>query len=301
MPRHTIKFKNNFEDTLLGYAWTCAEPKANVMIFTGMQETAIRYDEFAKFLNENGFDVYCLDHYGQGLNVKEGEIPGKWPISGFSKMSKTFGDLAYKLEATSLPTYVFAHSMGSFIAQDYIQRYHDKITKVVLCGSDYASPSKMSMAYHLAKLLAPKKRRDFMNKKLAKLVTGSFAKSVQGARTSFDWLSHNDKNIDEYIADPLCGFVATGGFYLEFLKGMRRIAKKRFLKKIDKDISILVIAGAEDPVGHLGKGPVKLANKYFDLGIQDVTLKIYKHMRHELLNEIGNEEVYKDVLEFFNK
>ena len=301
MSRNVIKVKNPFGDTIYGYAWTCGKPKANILIFTGMQETAIRYDEFAKFLNEHHYDVYCLDHYGQGLNINKDENYGIWPKSGFSKMVKTFGELANQLSETGLDNYVFGHSMGSFMVQEYIQRYNRYVGKAIICGTDYSSPCKMRLAYCLARFLTPNRKRDFTSKKLAKLVTGPFAKAVKNRRTDFDWLSYNKENVDKYIADPLCGFTATGGFYTEFIKGAARPCQKRYMKKIHKTIHLFLIAGAEDPVGHMGKGPTKLANAYKKLGVRDVQLKIYPNMRHEILNENGRKHVYQDVVEFLDK
>lgn len=301
MARNVIKVKNPFGDTLYGYSWTCSKPKANILIFTGMQEAAIRYDDFANFLNANHYDVYCLDHYGQGLNINKGENYGIWPTSGFSKTVKSFGQLALELSATGLDNYVFGHSMGSFMVQEYIQRYNRYVGKAIICGSDFASPALMSFAYGISKIITPKRKYDFASKFLANIVTGAFAKAVPNRRTDFDWLSYNQENVDKYIADPLCGFTATGGFYREFLKGMRRICKKRFMKRVHKTIHLLVIAGEEDPVGHMGKGPTKLANRYKELGVRDVNLKLYPKMRHEILNETDHMKVYKDVLEFLDK
>ena len=301
MAKQLIKITNDFNDTLYGFAWLSTSPKANVIIFTGMQETAERYDDFALFLNKNNFDVYCIDHYGQGLNIKDFDVPGVWPTSGFSKSVKTFGELDFKLIRTGLPVYIFAHSMGSFMAQEYLQRFHDRANKVILCGSDYASPFLMSFAYRLAKHLVPHNKSDLPNKTLANLVTGSFSKAVKDSKTEFDWLSYNEENVKKYIADPKCGFVATGGFYREFLKGMRRLSKKKFISKIRKTSSIFIIAGEEDPVGHNGKGPKKLFKMYKRLGIEDVTLKLYPNMRHEILNELNNDIVYQDILNFLNK
>ena len=62
------------------------KPLANVIIMTGMEETSRRYDEFAKFLNKEGFDVYCIDSFGQGENVlPDMSNLGVWPKSGFRK------------------------------------------------------------------------------------------------------------------------------------------------------------------------------------------------------------------------
>jgi len=301
MAKQLIKLQNRHDEILFGYAWNCKQPKANIMIFTGMQETAERYDDFARYLNSNDFDVYCIDHYGQGLNIKDGDVRGIWPKNGFSRSVKTFAELDEKLQKTGLPIYIFAHSMGSFMAQDYMQRFPNKSDKVILCGTDYANPLIMGFAHTLASVMVNKDKRDLPNEKLAKLVTGSFAKKIKNRRTDFDWLSHNKENVDKYIKDPKCGFIATGGFYKDFLKGMKMIGKKKYLSKVHKGTSVLIIAGEEDPVGHMGKGPKKLYKKYISLGLRDVTLKLYKNMRHEILNETNNKIVYKEIVDFYNK
>ena len=49
-----ISFKNRFNDVLFGNSWEIENPKNIVLIVTGMAEHSARYDDFAKFLNENG-------------------------------------------------------------------------------------------------------------------------------------------------------------------------------------------------------------------------------------------------------
>ena len=81
------EFKNRYGDVRRGVCWEITKPKANIMIFEGMEEHVTRYDDFAKFLNQNGYNVYALDTYGQGENVKEDlSDAGFWPEDGFAKM-----------------------------------------------------------------------------------------------------------------------------------------------------------------------------------------------------------------------
>lgn len=289
----------------LGYAWTIAKPKANIIIITGMVETALRYDDFAKFLNKNGYNVYCFDHYGQGLNAGEKEegYPQKGivPKSFFSKSVKDVDELVSKLRGSLLPTYIFAHSMGSFMLQDYIQRYTAHINKVVICGSNGPNAKlAYSFGYALTRLLTTKKSKDQPGVFFDKIIFGSYNKKIKNPKTKFDWLSVNEENVQKYIDDDLCGFVPSKAFYKEFLKGDRRLYKKKFLKKIRKDMSIFIIGGTDDPVGAYGKGLVKLEKMYKKLKIEDVRLKLYKGLRHEILNE-GVQEVYDDVLAFLNE
>lgn len=287
-------------EVLKGYAWTIKEPKANVVIITGMLEHSLRYANFAEELNKHGYDVYCLDQYGQGENVSAPEEYGVWPVSGFSKSVKNCDELVSKLRVSCRPIYIFGHSMGSFMVQDYIQRYTEHVNKVVICGS-CGKQGAAGIGYFLSRMIVHKKNRDKKSPFLAKLLLGSSNKRIKNPESSNDWLSYNRENVKKYDADPKCGGIASGGFYREFLKGLNRLYKRKFLKKIRADISILLVSGEEDPVGHYGAGVKKLFHMYKKLGVKDVRMKLYPHMRHEILNEDNNKEVYADIIAFLDE
>ena len=67
-----------------------------------------------------------------------------------------------------------------------------------------------------------------------------------------------------------------------------------------KDISILQIAGAEDPVGNYGVGVRKVTKLLKDAGIKDVTEYIDETGRHELHNEINKTEIMKKVVNWLD-
>lgn len=302
MSKRMISIKTVNNDVLSGYAWEVDEPKGCLFIATGMEEYAGRYDSFANFFNEAGYNVFCIDYYGQGLNVKDEKELGCVPASSFSKFVRVLDDLVKKYSIKGLPVIVFGHSMGSFIVQDYIQRYANHAHKAIICGSD-GDNNKLAynFGYALARMVCKFRGENRKGKFLKSLAIGSFAKSVKHRKTDCDWLSYNEDNVNKYIADPMCGMGSSNGFYKELLKGNHRLYKSKFLNKINKDLKILVTAGEEDPVGHKGKGPRRLEKMYKELGVKDVTLKLYPHMRHEIHNETGREEVLKDFLAFIEK
>lgn len=297
--RNIISLKTKSGDELFGYAWTVKEPKENVIIVTGMEEYALRYDGFAKFLNDHGYNVYCIDQYGQGLNGENGKL-GLAPRSFFSKSVKNIDEIVSTCRQSLLPTTLLAHSMGSFMVQDYIQRFTEHINRVVICGSNGPNAA-LSYKFGKALITFAGHNRDKKSKLMNSVIFGTYARSVKNHKTEFDWLSANEENVQKYIADPLCGYMSSNGFYYEFLKGCNRLYKNKFLKKIRKDMHILIIAGCDDPVGAKGKGPTKLAKMYQKLGIEDVTLKLYEGMRHEILNEVDNKIVYNDILTFLDR
>lgn len=288
-------------DKLYGLSWHTENSVANVIIMEGMEEHSSRYDEFAQYLNKEGFNVYCIDTYGQGENVlPDHSNLGIWPTSGFRKQVQAVDALVEKLRISCRPTFIFSHSMGSFMCQDYIQRYTEHVSKVVLCGSGAKNPA-VPVGYQLARLIVNKKNRNKKAGLLNKLMFGNFNKRIKNPRTPFDWLSVNQENVDKYIADPLCGFGPTNGFCYEFVKGMNRLHKKKFLRKIRKDLDIFIISGSDDPVTGYAKSVGKLQQMYLKLGVKNVQTKVYQGLRHEILNEDSREEVYKDVVRFFKE
>ncbi len=286
---------------LNGLCWPLENSVANVVLVTGMVEASYRYDEFAHFLSEHNFGVYCIDHYGQGLNVKKEEDMGVWPKDGFAKAVEMVKIEVEDVSKLGKPVYLFGHSMGSFVTQEFIQKHSRLIKKAVICGSCGkqfitkigAIAANVSCLFH---------NRDHHRAKfINSLSFGGYNKKIKNPRTSADWLSHNKESIDDYLADPNCTFIPTGGFYKEFMKGLNRIHKKRYVQQIRLDLPIYLIAGDEDPVGQYGKGVERLYEMYKKCGLQDVRITLYKGMRHEILNETERSKVYEDVLKFFQE
>ena len=125
---------------------------------------------------------------------------------------------------------------------------------------------------------------------------GGFGKAIPDARTNLDWLSRNRKNVDDYIADPSCGFMFSVGAYHEVAVLTSEVNDPACAAGVPHDLPLLYVSGAEDPVGDSGVGVEKAAALARGAGSADVTVRLYPHMRHEILNETGREQVFADVL-----
>lgn len=284
-----------------GFCWPIPQPIANIVIVTGMAEGSYRYDDFAHFLNENQYSVYCIDHYGQGMNTEKPEDMGVWPKNGFREAVEMVHAEVLEVRKLGKPVYLLGHSMGSFVTQEFIQLYGDLIDQVVICGScgkRFATHAGGFVA-DITCLFHP--RDTHKAKAMHSLTFGTYNKKIKNPRTSSDWLSHNEESIDAYLADFRCNYIPTGGFYKEFMKGLNRIHKRTAVQKVRKDLPILLIAGEADPVGLYGKGVRRLHQMYQKAGIQNLQIHLYPDFRHEILNEIGKEKVYDDVVRFFQK
>ncbi|MEG1310815.1 MAG: alpha/beta hydrolase, partial [Romboutsia sp.] len=88
----------------------------------------------------------------------------------------------------------------------------------------------------------------------------------------------------------------TTGFFYDFIQGLKEVEDRKNLKKIPLDLPIYIMSGDKDPIGKNGKGVLKLRDRYIDLGVKDISCKLYKDGRHEMLNEINKDEVIKNIL-----
>ena len=287
-----------------GCRWTPNGPvEAVVQIIHGIAERVERYDEFAQYLNERGILVVAEDHMGHGQSVEEdgtlGFFEGGW--------NAAVDDSYHLLETTRAefpeqPYLLFGHSMGSFMTRSLLIRYPDSgITHAVICGTGWISAPMLSVGLSVARSTAKRIGEKTPSEKLHKLVFGGYNKRVEHPRTEFDWLSRDCRIVDEYIADPLCGFMETSGLLRDMLGGMAFNQKKSNLERMDKELPVLFIAGGDDPVGNYGSGVRQCAQSFRDSGMKKVECRIFPLGRHEILNEINREEIYDTVYHWFKK
>lgn len=280
------------------YVWDDVKnPKAVVQIFHGMAEHAGRYEEFAKKLNSKGYIVVADDHRGHGKTAGSVENLGKY--DGSNIFYDTMQDEIYisdlLREEYKLPLFIFGHSYGSFIAQGYIE-LAKPVSGVVLCGSAcMKGRPDIFLGRKIAKFIMKRKGPDTPANIIAKMSFGSYDKKVKTG----SWLNTDEEEVKKYYADEYCGKTLSAKFYYNFFKALPRIYIKKNLKKIQKDLPMLIISGKQDPVGDMGKSVTKLFKLYNHLEL-DVRMRLYENARHEILNEPIKKEVYNSVLTFLD-
>ncbi|RKJ39947.1 alpha/beta hydrolase [Acutalibacter sp. 1XD8-33] len=277
-------------------SWTSSGPvNAVLMIAHGMAEHSGRYDHFARFLAENGFAVYMNDHAGHGRSAQiKGHFADKDGWECVVRDLHSLMDQAKK-EFPGLPLFLMGHSMGSFLARSYLIRYGEELSGCVLCGTMGKNPGVApgkALAVFQAKMMGPRST----GKKLNTLATASYNSRIENPVNASAWLSRDEKVCRAFEADPLSNFPFTAAGYRDLFTGLSEISSPQWAQKAPKGLPVFLIAGDQDPVGNYGAGPQEVAGWLRDAGIQDVQLKLYPGMRHEVLNEIGKEEAYQDVL-----
>lgn len=296
---YSIPSKSGIAD-IFARCWIPADgAKAIFQIVHGMAEHGERYEDFAAYLCSKGFAVLINDHVGHGRSVKSdndlgyfGENDG-W--DSFVEDARSLTELIAK-EMPGLPIVFFGHSMGSFVAREYIRRYgkDERIKATIFCGSSGKNPASavaIKLANGIAKVKGSRYKSNFINK----IAFGTYNNRIPNARTPFDWLSTDNALVDRYIADKYCGFLFTAVGYRDLFTILDRVSGKKWYNEMYNKTPILLTAGEEDPVGLYGKGIRQIYNDLKLAGKEEVDIKLYPGMRHEILNEIGKEQVYEDI------
>ncbi|MFR1519014.1 MAG: alpha/beta fold hydrolase [Clostridia bacterium] len=272
--------------------------KAVVQIVHGMCEHKERYDFFAGKLTENGYDVVISDLRGHGLSVGEDGLLGYF---GKKDGPETLIEDQFAVNKfikdrfPQQPVYLFAHSMGSLIARNYLPKYDSTIEKLILSGAPcYRRGCGFACALSKAAVL-------FSGAENCNQLIKSFAPGGGKGDLPNAWLSYNKQNVKEYNEDKMCGFPFTNAGYLTLYELDRRLHDFKRNGARHPMLDILFLAGEDDPVTGGRKGLQDSADSLRKAGYRNVAMKTYAHMRHEILKEAECELVIRDAISFFDR
>lgn len=296
MNRESFLFKGANEQDVFTWYWSVPDkPRGVLQVIHGMAEHAGRYSEFAEYLNEKGFEVYASDLRGHG---RTGELNGnlchldKDGFNGIVEDQKILSDIIIN-KRTGIPLFILGHSFGSFVLQEYMKRYGNDISGVILSGSCKMDGPEVKAGMVIAMLSLPFGGRR-PNKLIKKLSFGRYNQKIDKPGSEFSWLSRDNVQVRKYDDDCFCGNVMSTSFYYCFFKGLVRLYRGEDAGRINIKLPVAILSGASDPVGKYGKGVKKLYEWYKNNGMADTRLKLYEDARHEIINEINRREVYGD-------
>ena len=276
------------------------EPKAVFQIAHGVSEYIERYDEFACFLAGNGYIVCGNDHLGHGKSVDSLDDLGfTAEEDGDNRMIEDMHILYTIMHKRypTLPYYLFGHSMGSFCARVYATSFWNELSGLILCGTGEL-PSAAVVLEEPVRFLCKKlgARASVPAALLDKVQT----LMVRDAKTSKDWLSRNEENVQNYINDPLCGADFKMSLIRDLISLTNSACTDEWASLIPPTLPILLISGAKDPVGLNGKGVINVCDNLEDAG-HTPTCYLYPGDRHEILFEDDREKIFGDILTWLEK
>lgn len=282
----------------------CFRPRGVVQLIHGMAEHIDRYDDFARFLAEEGYLVAGHDHIGHGDTAgtpeRRGVIDAEGGADAMIEDVEHLRLLVSQQVASGTPYFIFGHSMGSLVLRSYLPRYGRGLAGAVICGTANEATAVSRAGNLAARAVAAVRGDGYRSGLLHALADGAYSRAIKDARTPFDWLSRDPAVADAFMADDASGFMFGAGAYATLTELAYRAACSATLAATPHEVPLLYVAGDADPVGKCGRAVAAAAEAMEAAGAEDLTLRLFSGMRHEILNELGKQEVYEYILNWIS-
>lgn len=283
--------------TLDLYLTEADKPRGIVQINHGLAEHAARYARFSRFLADHGFTTYAHDHRGHGHTAAPDAPPRAFAARDGAE--KVLADVKAVHEHIAgrhpdLPVIIFGHSMGGLIALNYVLRSPHDLAGAAIWNANFTAGLPLRALQAMLMVERFRLGSDVPSHKAPQLTFQAWAKKVPNRRTEFDWLSRDEAEVDAYIADPLCGWDASVGLWLDLLGFVFHGADDANFRDVPRDLPFNLVGGEKDPATVGGKAVTALAMRMRRMGFSNLETTIYAETRHESLNEINREEVMAD-------
>ena len=269
------------------YIWSPeGEAKLLLQITHGMTEHMERYEKLAERLAEHGIVTAGFDLPGHGRN------PGKPDCASFGKQGweETLADMhafsgLLKERFPELPLVILGFSLGSFLVREYLAGAADHLAGAVIMGTGTQPFVVLSMIKKVVEGQIKKEGFNHTTPLVRKLSFGTYNQKFAPNRTDFDWLCADNEELEVYMTDPRRRENISSGLFWQLLDSMQRTGKPELCGRYPKDLPILLLSGADDPVGDAGKGVQAVAALFWKAGLTHVQIELIPHARHDLLHE----------------
>ena len=242
------------------------KPRAVIVICHGVNSHGGQYVWAAEQFAAKGFAVYALDLRGRGKS--EGRRYYVDSIAGY--VSDVAGTVKIAKERhTGLPLFLLGHSAGGVVSCTYALDHQAELAGLICESFAFKVPAP-DFALGIIKVLS------------------GFAPNLRVLRLKNEDFSRDPKAVAALNSDPLTpNEVQPARTVAALVRANERL--KREFPSIT--LPVFILHGTAD------KATVPSGSQFFHdtAGSKDKTLKLYPGHVHDLLNDIGREEVVQDI------
>jgi alpha-beta hydrolase superfamily lysophospholipase len=277
------------------------EVKGLFHVVHGMTEHMARYDKFLTDMAKQGYVSFGYNHLGHKDTADDSELGYIAKENGWEllvKDVKVFSDaVREKFGNAELPLYLMGHSMGSFVVRLAAERVASP-DKLIVMGTGGPNPAA-GVGLALIEVIKRIKGERHFSKLIDGIAFGSYNEKFGGGSESdpSPWLTNDDEIRKIYYADKYCTFKFSVSAMGDLIRLIKYSNDDAWFKNISAELPILLVSGEDDPVGDYGKGVLEVESRLKKNG-KNVTCKLYRGARHEILNDFTYQETLDDILEF---
>ena len=281
-------------------------PRGLFHVVHGMAEHIGRYDFFMRRMAEDGYLCFGYDHLGHGHTANgASELGYIAPKNGWRHLAedvRRFSDAVKSAYRITAPYILMGHSMGSFVVRVAAAEYV-RPDKLIIMGTGGPNPASGAGLAAIGLTRAVRGGR-YVSPTIDRMTFGSFnsrfSDRTQDAGDAHLWLTKDADVRRAYDADPLCNFRFTLAAMQDLVRLNRRCNRPAWYRALPAALPVLLVSGADDPVGDYGCGVRTVYDRLLEAGV-DVRIKLYENCRHEILNDTCRDEVIADIERFCDR
>lgn len=265
----------------------------------GMCEHRLRYTKTMEIFSKHGFICAITDIKGHGENILTTDDLGYFGHEGYKGLVEDVHEytMYLKREFPGLPLVLLGHSMGSLIVRTYLKKYSKEIDGLIVSGSPAYNPAA-PLGKALIKFISMFHDWRYRSSLVENMVTGPFEKPFAKEGILNAWLTRDRHIVEEFNSDPLCGFTFTLNGYNTLMNLIEQTYSKQGWTSKNPTLPVMFISGEKDPCTKNPKTFKKTVSNFKKCGYPNTYYKMYDDMRHELFNELNNDEVFEDIIKF---
>jgi lysophospholipase len=276
MPRHDEGFFSAKDKLQLFWVSDLPDgpPRAHLALVHGYGDHSGRYRPLIDALVADGYAVHSFDYRGHGRAGGRRGHADRWPL--FVDDLEVFW-ARVRRAAGGEKTFLFAHSHGGLMALHWLTRDVQGLSGLVLS------------APYLRLALTPPALKVVAARLVGPLLPWLPIKSGLKAAD----LTRDEAIQASTLADPLYLDIATPGWFVESSRAqVQALATGPALQ-----VPLLMLCGEKD-----GVASTVASRAFFEsVASADKTYKEYVGMRHEPMNEVGRDEVFRDISGWISK
>ena len=280
------------------------EVKGILQFAPGMCDYGDRYEELFRELIDCGYIAAYADHLGHGRSLGDMDDLGFFAArDGYRKVTEDFAKF-YDILDEKFPEerhYIMGHSMGSFVVRYFMSVYRKaNLGGAIMMGT--AGPNPLAgVGIVVAAAIALVRGGYYRSTLLEKMAFGSFNKRIEDPVSLWDWLSRDDDAAYNFDTDELRNETFTAAGFKDVFSLLRIVNTVPLIEDTPKELPLLLISGAEDPLGNYGRGIQKLEDTFSSLGFRDVESVLFPEARHELCHELNRLEVFDAIIHWLDR
>jgi acylglycerol lipase len=242
-----------------------------VVLAHGLSEHSGRYEHVAEAFNARGYSFWALDHRGHGKSAGDRAYieDFEYLVADLHTLIRRAGE-----ELPDRRPFLLGHSMGGCVATGYARRRNDELAGLILSNplaTIKTAPGTALVSQALSRVL-PR--------------LGVYSVDVDG-------ISKDPEEVRKYVEDPL-------NFHEKVpVRTVAQLAREveHFPRGVAAiTVPTLIMYSTTDPIV-ASSGSEMLAER---IGSDEVTLRNWEGLRHEILNEPERDQVIAEMLDWLD-